>query len=270
MQPEHADGGDALEAGAVLRFLNANPEFFDQHQDVLPRLRIPHVSGRAVSLIERQVSVLRGKCSSLEQSLRELIGVARANEQLQGRLHGLVRDIVSAASLDVVVASTRRSLSQGFGADAVHVLLVDPLDAAPGASGGVPAATPPEEPGAAPSGAAPSGGGHDPVPDEPDDGGYRRLRADDARLACFEELFAAGGTRCGLPDAAQLDVLLGGDHAAVGSAALIPLVHERPLGLVMLSSRDESRFAAGKGVVFLDQLGEVLSRRVHTLGRDAS
>ena len=35
----------------------------------------------------------------------------------------------------------------------------------------------------------------------------------------------------------------------------------------MLTSRDESRFAAGKGVVFLDQLGGVLSRRVRALHR---
>lgn len=246
MQPEHTDAGDTLEAGAVLRFLTANPEFFNQHQDVLPRLRIPHVSGRAVSLIERQVSVLRGKCSSLEQSLRDLVGVARANEQLQGRLHGLVREIISADSLECVIASTRCSLSENFGADAVHVLLVDPA-----IRSGV---TTDETSSAIGSGSVTGGA-------------CRRMAFDDRRLGCFDELFATGGTRCGLPSAAQLEVLCGADCAGVGSAALIPLVHERPLGLVMLVSRDESRFGVGKGVVFLDQLGEVLSRRVHAFGR---
>ena len=62
-------------------------------------------------------------------------------------------------------------------------------------------------------------------------------------------------------------MLVGRDSADIGSAALIPLQHEGRLGLVMLTSRDESRFAAGKGVVFLDQLGDVLSRRLHALGR---
>ena len=225
MQPEQTTAGDGVDAGAVLRFLTANPEFFDQHQEVLPRLRIPHVSGRAVSLIERQVSVLRGKCSSLESHLHDLIGVAHANEKLQGRLHALVQDIVSADSLDAVVGSTRESLAESFGADAVHVLLVD----------------------------APAGTGH------------RVCTDGDPRLAPFTALFEDGGTRCGLPTDAELDALVGGARADIGSAALIPLSHEGTRGIVMLTSRDESRFAAGKGVVFLDQLGGVLSRRVHAL-----
>ena len=228
MQPEQTTAGDGVDAGAVLRFLSANPEFFERHQEVLPRLRIPHVNGPAVSLIERQVSVLRGKCSSLENHLRDLIGVAHANERLQGRLHVLVQDVVSAESLDAVVAVTRRNLAESFGADAVHVLLVD----------------------------VPEGDGH------------RVCGAGDARLAPFTASLEDGGTRCGLPTDAELDALVdGGDRADIGSAALIPLVHEGAVGVVMLTSRDESRFAAGKGVVFLDQLGGVLSRRVRALHR---
>ena len=71
--------------------------------------------------------------------------------------------------------------------------------------------------------------------------------------------------RQGLPSAEHLDLLVGKDHANVASAAIMPLYHERELGVVMLSSRDESRFASGKGVMFLNQLGDMLSRRLHTL-----
>ena len=252
MQPQQTTDatdalGTSLDAPTVARFLTANPEFFDQHRDVLPRLRIPHASGRAVSLVERQVSALRGQCASLESSLRELIGVARANERLQGQLHALVREIISAPSLEIVVGATRRSLSETFGADAVHVLLRRPPDIDVGTPDGTAVERSPADPS---SGA-----------------GYLRVGADDARLARFDELFEAGGTRCGLPTARQLEALAGADHADIGSAALIPLIHEGPIGVVMLTSRDESRFAAGKGVVFLDQLGEVLSRRMHALER---
>lgn len=244
--PQTTDVEGVTDAGAVLRFLTANPDFFNHHQDVLPRLHIPHASGRAVSLVERQVSALRGRCSSLESSLRDLIGVARANEELQGRLHALVREIVSAASLDVVIAATRRSLRESFGAEAVHVLLVE--------AHGVPDEGDDEL-------AADDGG-----PDSAE--AYRlRLGANDARLACFRTLFEEGGTRCGMPSAAQLEILAGERRAEIGSAALIPLVHEEALGVIMLGSRDESRFGVGKGVVFLDQLGEVLSRRLHALAQ---
>ena len=243
MQPEQtSEVGETLDAGTVARFLRANPDFFDRHRDILPRLHIPHPSGRAVSLIERQVSVLREKCTTLESHLRDLIGVARANERLQRRLHALVGEIVSADSLETLVAATRRSLLESFGADAVHVLLVGARDESVGDDGDASAVT--------------------------EGSGYRGVAADDPCLSRFAEMLAAGGTRCGLPDAAQLEAFVGARSAEIGSAALVPLVHERPLGLVMLASRDESRFAAGKGVVFLDQLGDVLGRRVHALGRE--
>jgi len=220
------------DAGAVLRFLTANPDFFEQHREVLPRLSIPHASGKAVSLIERQVNVLRSQCLSLENHLRDLIGVAHANERLQGRLHTLVQEIISADSLDAVVDATCASLAENFGADTVHVLLAD-----------------------VPAGDA-----------------YRTCDADDARLVPFAELLEAGGTRCGLPTDAELDALVDEDaRAGIGSAALVPLKHDGTIGIVMLTSRDESRFAVGKGVVFLDQLGGVLSRRVRAfLGTDPS
>lgn len=268
MQAESTDVVDELDASAVIRYLTSNPEFFNQNEDILPRLRIPHVSGRAVSLIERQVSVLRGKCSSLENSLRDLIGVARANEALQLRLHLLVQEVISAPSLDGVLAATRRNLCEHFGADEVHVLLLGDELASTGRSKKRTAAkaranNPKDD--AAP---APKRRRKASVKVEGD--GYRRMGHDDPALAGFADLFEAGGTRCGLPEPDQLAALVGGVSADIGSAAIIPLRHEGPLGLVMLTSRDESRFGAGKGVVFLDQLGDVLGRRLHALRRDAS
>ena len=67
-----------------------------------------------------------------------------------------------------------------------------------------------------------------------------------------------------MPETEQLNAMIGKDHAHVASAAIIPLHHERKLGLVMLTSRDESRFGVNKGVMFLNQMGELLSRRIHS------
>jgi len=46
-------------ADDVIRFLVENPNFFDQHPEALSELSISHVSYGAVSLVERQVAVLR-------------------------------------------------------------------------------------------------------------------------------------------------------------------------------------------------------------------
>ncbi len=233
MQSEQQELNDGLDAGAVIRFLSMNPDFFNQHAEVLPRLRIPHPTGKAVSLIEKQVSVLRSKCTNLENSLRDFISVARENEQLHQRLHCLIQEIISAQTITDVVALTRSNLLANFNADDVRVVLLTSEQSDP----------------------------------EAYSSDIHLLNHDDPGVDLFAELFKHRETVCGLPVAAQMDALFGSNESPVevGSVALIPLAHDRSLGLVVLTSKDETRFASGKGVMFLNQLGEVLSRRVQTL-----
>ncbi len=254
MQPEQSDLGQVLSDDAVLRFLSRNPEFFVNNQDILPRLRIPHESGKAVSLIEKQVSVLRGKCGTLENSLRDLIAVARENESLHQRLHLLIQDIISAKNLGKIVDLTRSSLQENFNADDVNLLLFASEPKTP--------ATPKRSATTDAAAAKPATRKRRQKPIE----GTRIVAHDDSALSLFSELFANGETLCGLPGEEHLASLVGQDYANIASAALIPLQHERPLGVIMLTSRDESRFASGKGVMFLNHLGQLLSRRLATYG----
>lgn len=265
MQPEQSVLSNVLTDETVLRFLTTNPEFFVNNQDILPRLRIPHESGKAVSLIEKQVSVLRTKCSTLENSLRDLISVARDNENLHQRLHVLLQEIVSAPSLEDIVALTRSSLRENFNADDVHMLLV--ADKAPRAKPAKSSNTPEtgKTSGASASRTAAARRRKLNAID-----GLRVVAKNDKHIRLFEDLFASCETQCGLPAAEHLECFVGKDYSNIASAALIPLFHERQLGVVMLTSQDESRFASGKGVMFLNQLGELLSRRLHSYGASAS
>ena len=54
-------------------YLTDNPDFFEKHADLLETLKLPHSSGTAVSLVERQVSVLRQKDLKHERKLKELL-----------------------------------------------------------------------------------------------------------------------------------------------------------------------------------------------------
>ena len=230
MQLEQHETSEAINADAVMKFLTNNPEFFNQHSELLPRLQIPHHTGKAVSLIEKQVSVLRGKCSTLENSLRDLISVARENEQLHHRLHRLIQDIISASSLDNVISLTRDNLLSNFNADDVRmVLFADDSDIGTK------------------------------IPE------LKVVNANTDGLNAFDELFKKRETSCGEPSETQLEIIFDGDASDVASMALIPLHYKKKLGLVALTSKDETRFSSGKGVMFLNQLGEVLSRRVDTL-----
>ena len=64
---------EELSENAVHDFLQENPDFFERHGALLSSLRLPHVTGGTVSLVEHQVSVLRQKDLKLERKLKDLI-----------------------------------------------------------------------------------------------------------------------------------------------------------------------------------------------------
>ena len=241
MQPEHTGASESPDAEAVFRFLSASPDFFDRNGELLARLRVPHVTG-AVSLVEKQVAVLRAKCGRLEHGLRDLVGVARDNERLHARLHALTQQIISADDVDAVLGLVGDALERDFNASDVRFLILDRgsrkksarVDAShPRAASAMSAGT-----------------------------------SADALEAAFADVFEAGTASCGMPHAARLAALVGTGPAAaqVASAAIVPLAHEGRLGVMMLASRDEARFVAGHGTLFLDQLGETLARRLRAFG----
>ena len=48
-----------LSAGAIAEYLRANPDFFNEYPDLLTDIKVPHASGDAISLVERQLTALR-------------------------------------------------------------------------------------------------------------------------------------------------------------------------------------------------------------------
>ena len=50
-----------LDAHTVAEYLRLHPAFFAEYDELLPDLIIPHQSGQAVSLVERQVKL---RCAS--------------------------------------------------------------------------------------------------------------------------------------------------------------------------------------------------------------
>ena len=63
----------------IVAHLVAHPEFFERHPGVLTRLKLPHQRGSAaISLVERQVLVLRENHAALELKLHELIENGRS------------------------------------------------------------------------------------------------------------------------------------------------------------------------------------------------
>jgi uncharacterized protein YigA (DUF484 family) len=208
---------------SIARYLQHNPDFFERHQPLLARLKLPHArTGSTISLVERQVEVLREKQSGVEQKLAEFVRVARANDALAEKVHKFTRRLVRARTRADVIAQIEASLREDFDAFHSTLLLVGP---------------PADE-----------------------SGNFLRMCApEDSRLKSFETLFATGKPRCGQVRDSQRELLFGRDANDIGSVALVPLGDHGSLGLLALGSTDRDRFHPGMSTEFLARMAELIT-----------
>ncbi len=107
----------------VAEYLGANTDFFQRHPELLKDMELPHQSGGALSLIERQVQMLREEAAQHKQKLEQLIQVAHENEQLGQRLHRLTLTIIDTIDFDELVNVLQDTLHEDFQAEAVELHL---------------------------------------------------------------------------------------------------------------------------------------------------
>ena len=112
-----------LDADAVAQYLRQHPEFFVDHEELIPELRIPHLPGEAVSLVERQVKLLRERNIEMRHRLSQLMDVARDNDRLFDKTRRLVLDLLDAESLEDVISAVEDSLRHEFQVPFVSLLL---------------------------------------------------------------------------------------------------------------------------------------------------
>lgn len=111
------------DAEAVALYLRAHPEFFVDHDELLSELRLPHEPGGAVSLVERQVRLLRERNIEMRNRLAQLMDVARDNDRLFDKTRRLVLDLLDASTLEEVVSAVDDSLRHEFQVPYVSLIL---------------------------------------------------------------------------------------------------------------------------------------------------
>jgi uncharacterized protein len=81
----------------VAHFLTSNPHFFEEHAELLGTIKLSSpLLGRAISLQERQIEIVRGKCHRLELRLTELIHLAQENDQTLARFQRWTNSLLRA------------------------------------------------------------------------------------------------------------------------------------------------------------------------------
>jgi uncharacterized protein len=213
------------EDAPIADYLKRNPDFFVRNEALLARLRLPHSRGSAtVSLVERQVEVLRTKAQSLEEKLAGFVSVARANDALADKIHRFTRRLMAAPTRVAVIEQVEKSLREDFETFHAVLVLFGPI-----------------------------------TTDLVSDRFVSLVDAADANLTGFETLFQSGKPRCGQVRDSQRDFLFGVDGGGIASLALLPLGGKTPFGLLALGSPDRDRFHPGMNTEFLGRMGDLVA-----------
>lgn len=227
-KPGPQDEAPPLSDAMVEKHLRAHPDFFADHTNLLTILRIPHPVNGAVSLVERQVTILRDQNRQFKHKLMELVQAGRDNDRVNRQLHNLTLALIEACSATQVIESLFEHLYGDFNADLATLRLYD-------------------------------------LPSSATDGlNAQTLDRADPALPAFAAFFRAGRPLCGRLKGEQMAFLFGKEAEAVGSAALIPVGKHGSRGILAIASLDPNRFHRTMETLFLEHLGELLDR---ALGR---
>ena len=219
LQPDESPS-ESLEAAAIAAYLEAHPDFFVEHEELLPALRIPHQRGDTISLVERQMTILRDRNIELRHRLSHLMDVARDNDRLFDKTRRLILALMDATSLEDVVISVEDSLRQDFQVPFVSLILL----------------------------------GDNPMPVG------RWVTHADAQTAIGGLLSEDKSVSGSLRDHELDFLFGEEQRKQIGSTAVVAISHQGILGVLAIASRDPQHYKSSVGTLFLSYIAEVMGR----------
>lgn len=218
---------EILQVEDVVAYLRRNPDFFADQMELLEILKVPHACGEAVSLVAKQLELLRDKNRKLQVQLNDLVHIARDNDAVFRRIHELTLVLLGARSIEDAMASLEWVLHEAFQAEFSALRIFEP-HVTTGVSG-------------------------------------LFASMDDPALVPVKAILESGVPVCGEPTPDKAECLFGDESGEVRSYALIPLRHAGLKGYLAIGSRHEERFQVGMGNFFLAQIGEIVASRLADL-----
>jgi uncharacterized protein YigA (DUF484 family) len=210
-----------LGADQIADYLRKNPEFFIEQEGLLADLSLPHESGKAISLLERQVTILRDRGIEARQKLNNLLENARNNDQLFDTTRNLVMALLRANNLTEIVSVAQENLSNHTNIDACQIILI-------------------EQP-------------------QLDVSNAVKIDSEKNLKTDFADVFRLKRTHCGTLTQDQIDYLFADSGKSIRSTALCPVVNNSEVfALLAFGNQEENFFNINLDTLFLDFIGQVV------------
>jgi hypothetical protein len=209
-----------LNTDEVAEYLLHNPQFFEEHADLVSKIVIPHPhGGRTISITERQMLTLRDKNRELEKKMGELMLYGQDNDEISEKMHRLCVAMIAAATFQSVLHTLNFHLRDDLAIPHFAMRLWDrPKD----------------------------------IEELPE---FTEVSEE---LQVFAETL--GRPYCGSTSGFETSSWFGEASMQIRSQALIALRKGGgSVGMIALGSEEAQRFYSGMGTLYLERLGEMAS-----------
>lgn len=206
----------------VREFLRNNPDFLDKNTDILETMVLPHNSGKAVSLVERQVGVMRDRNNEMRSRLDNMLQTAKENDLLFEKTKRLVLNLLEAKTLGALVEAVYDSLGKDYGIEFYSLTLFGDEKKLPRT--------------------------------------MARIASTEKANERVGTLIGANRAVCGILREDEMMFLFGERGRQVGSVAAVPLRYDSLYGILAVGNRDPNFYKSSMGTLFLSYIAEILNR----------
>ncbi|MAD57767.1 MAG: hypothetical protein CMK44_04240 [Porticoccus sp.] len=213
--------GQTLTSDNIKEYLENNPNFFEKNPDTLSNLMIPHPTGGAISLVERQVLMLREENQKLLNCIKRLQITAENNVGLFEKTSRLLASLVIAGDLKSLINTLSDRLNNDFKIEFHRLIMFDKYKFEPNI--------------------------------------HTKVSSIDKAKQNISSIMMADGPCSGISIKAELDFLFDSDGQKVKSAAASKLFNNSIFGILAIGNSDESYYNSEMDTIFFSHITKLLN-----------
>lgn len=113
----------AIDESVVRSYLKENPDFFTTHSDLLMELNLPHGESGSISLVEKQVSILRDRNKESKKKLDTYIQTAKHNDDIFKKCQYMILGLMEASDQDTFLKNMEKGFKRDFKSNAYSLMI---------------------------------------------------------------------------------------------------------------------------------------------------